>query len=134
MQLTQNEGMRRPFEEKNYVTGDLLKVGERTYSLNIQYEDRKTHSGKLKEGIIFLKLSKLDNGLGFQKNIRHLLSRIIAQDFLPMISERVYKLNEAHFGQIIKGVRLKYIFPIGEVALILETLIYLLVFYLRHRG
>jgi len=42
------------------------------------------------------------------KSIRHLLSRVIANDFLPEIEQRVYELNQKYFQKNIKRVYLKY--------------------------
>lgn len=108
LQINQNDRLKRPFEEKKYETGDLLQVGEKSYRLRVQFEDRKTHSGRLDGDVIFLKLSREEQGPGLQKNIRHLLSRIVAHDFLPSITKRVHDINQRHFGQEINGVRLKY--------------------------
>ncbi|MEQ8704241.1 MAG: M48 family metallopeptidase [Phaeodactylibacter sp.] len=108
-QVTKSDTINRHFGHRDYQDGDLLTVGKKQYRLSIQYEDRKTHAGKvLKDGTIALKLSQHDEGPGFAKNIQHLLSRIVAQDFLPEITRRVDDLNDRFFKQDIKEVRLKY--------------------------
>lgn len=108
-QVANSDTISRHFGHRDYQDGDTLTVGRRQYRLSIQYSDRKTHSGKLLEDdTIALKLSQHDAGPNFVKNMQHLLSRIVAQDFLPAITRRVDDLNDRFFQQDIGGVRLKY--------------------------
>ncbi len=107
-QMVKHEAVAAHFDTNTYKDGDILQVGQRRYRLRIREEDRKTHSGRLEKDDIHLKLSIHDQGAGRVKNIQHLLSRIVAQDFLPAISRRVHELNDKHFQQAITGVRLKY--------------------------
>ena len=107
-QISKNDSLKNRFFGKNYQDGDLLRVGARQYLLSIQLTDRKTHSGRLNNGVITLKLAESDQGAHLAKNMRHLLSRIIAQDFLPHISRKVNELNNLYFRKPIKSVNLKY--------------------------
>ncbi|NRA50049.1 MAG: M48 family metallopeptidase [Phaeodactylibacter sp.] len=108
-QVVKNDTITRRFHNKTYEDGDTLVVGQRAYRLKISYEDRKTHAGKLhKGGTIELKLSHHNNGPDLGKHIQHLLSRVVAQDFLPEITRRVDDLNDRFFQQDIGEVRLKY--------------------------
>ncbi|MCB0562265.1 MAG: M48 family metallopeptidase [Lewinellaceae bacterium] len=109
--LKRNESVAAHFETKTYQDGDTLRVGKRSYRLRIHVEDRQSHSGKLdKDKSIHLKLSQHDQGESLNRNIQHLLSRIVAQDFLPEITRRVRQLNDRHFQRPIQAVRLKYNF------------------------
>lgn len=93
---------------KSYENGDTLLVGDRRYVLEIVYEDRKTHAAKLKGGIIKLYLVESADPMSLQKAIKHLLSRVVAQDFLPQIVKRVDDLNDLHFRKEFNRVSLKY--------------------------
>jgi len=107
--LEDNDAIAEHFQEREYKDGDELVVGQRTYQLNIIWEDRKSHNGRLyTDGTIVLKLSQHDQGPSLSKNIQHLLSRVVAQDFLPTITQRVHELNDRYFKQPIGQVRLKY--------------------------
>lgn len=109
--LKRNENVAAHFDTKTYQDGDTMVVGKRSYRLSIQYEDRQTHSGKLeKDKTIRLNLSQHDRGESLNRNLQHLLSRIVAQDFLPEITRRVHYLNDKHFQKPIQAVRLKYNF------------------------
>jgi len=96
------------FFGKGYRDGDTIKVGARTYLLKFNFSDRKTHSGKLKNSVITLELSRGDQEAHLQKSIKHLLSRLVAQDFMPNITRKVNELNRIHFQKPIKSVNLKY--------------------------
>jgi predicted metal-dependent hydrolase len=95
-------------QPKIYQDGDSIQVGTKSYALSITKEDRRTHSGRLKNGRIELKLSRSATSESLQKDIPTLLSRLIAKDFLPRISRRVDELNDRFFQQDIEQIRLKH--------------------------
>ena len=96
------------FAPLEYEDGQILWVGKRQYQLSLIYGARKTHGARLRDSVITLKLNKEADEAERKHAIQHLLSRVIAQDFLPDITRRVYELNDQHFQQPVKGVRLKY--------------------------
>lgn len=107
-QFKAREGLQQRYEKANYQDGDTLRVGQRQYTLHIGAEARKTSSGHIKAGHIRLRLSE---GLSEQQRseaIRTLLSRLIGNDFLPSIAQRVVELNAQHFRKNIRSVKLKY--------------------------
>ncbi len=108
-QFQNNDDLKNRFFPKSYQTGDILKVGERTYTLIINHENRSTSSAKLiKDGQIQLKLNKDLNSIQRSKSIKTLLSRIVGQDFRGEITLRVLELNAKYFRKDIKSVNLKY--------------------------
>ncbi len=100
--------MRQPFEQKIYKTGDILHVGTRRYLLEVQTEDRATHSARLIGDTIQLQLSEKSTAIHLQKSIKTLLSRVVAGDFHPEIRRRVLDWNDRTFRQHVKSVNLKY--------------------------
>ena len=108
LQFDKNPALHNRFFGKNYQDGDTLTVGQKTYRIQIEKTDRKTHAGKLLNGIIHLKISQQDSGPHLQRSIKHLLSRVVAQDHLPAIERRVLELNRLYFRKDIKSVSLKY--------------------------
>ena len=107
-QFQKDKTLHLRFFGKDYQDGQQLQIGEKTYQLAIEYADIKTHHAKLRNGIIHLQLSKADGHAHLQKSIKHLLSRVVAQDFKPSITRRVNELNQLYFQQQIKSVNLKY--------------------------
>lgn len=94
---------------RTYENGDELKVGNRTYQIQIEDVPNKTHSAKmLGQGIIGVRLSSNANEEQRKKAMQHLLSRVVADDFLPEITRRVMELNHLYFQKNVNGVKLKY--------------------------
>ncbi len=91
-----------------YRTGDTLRVGSCLYHLRIEESARKTGAAALKDAVITLKLPDDLNAEQQRRMVRNLLSRTVGQDQLPRIRERVAQLNQLHFRQPVKEVRLKY--------------------------
>lgn len=108
LQVSRQHGLLDHLAGKEYQTGDRIQLGGRTYELNIQEKDRKTMSGKLKEGIIHIQLPQNADPINIAQNIKRLLSKVIGQDFLPEMEQRVKAINQKHFGAPLKSVGLKY--------------------------
>ena len=107
--LLEKPALREPFLGKTYQTGDLLEVGQRRYVLDISFEERGSHTGKLIGGTIHLRLSSKSTSAHHQtKAIKTLLSRVVAGDFYPEIRHRVLDWNDRTFRQHIKSINLKY--------------------------
>lgn len=94
--------------EKTWNTGDIVTVGNRQYTLRVEFEERETHAARLQNGVIHLNLSQKGTPKLREKAVRQLLSRVVAADFLPDITRRVLDLNRQHFQQNIRSVNLKY--------------------------
>ena len=107
-QWATNEQLRQRFSRQEYHSGDVLHVGERSYHLFVKNVDRKQHSAQLQRGIIHLELSNGADPHNRQKSIKTLLSRVVAQDYLPEMTRRVHELNRLYFQQPVNAVRLKY--------------------------
>ncbi|HKK73960.1 MAG TPA: SprT family zinc-dependent metalloprotease [Saprospiraceae bacterium] len=93
---------------KEYRSGSSLRVGKRTYTIIIEEANRKTVGGRLEKDRLQVFLPKGTDPRQASKAIKTVLSRLVARDFLPEIKQRVYELNEQHFGKKIADVRLKY--------------------------
>lgn len=107
-QLNKSKAFQTHFKEKNYQNGHTLKVGDRDYLLEIEETDLQTHRGKIKNGVIHLRLSKNDSGEFRQKAIRQILSRVVAADFQETVERRVAELNHTFLRRPVKSVNLKY--------------------------
>jgi predicted metal-dependent hydrolase len=93
---------------KIYQDGDELQVGSRSYFIQIDWTYNKTHSARLRSKNIYLKLTKTDTEANRTKAVRQLISRSVAQDYLPHIERRVMELNHLYFRRDIQSVSLKY--------------------------
>ena len=106
--FTKKPDLLNRFRTQIYQDGDVVIVGSRSYTLNLKLSDKQSSSGKLSGHTIQLNLSQKLAGKDLEKSIKTLLSRIIGNDFLPEITERVLSLNDIHFRQKIKSVKLRY--------------------------
>jgi hypothetical protein len=100
--------LREPFVGKQFKTGDVLVVGKRQYILELDLQDRVTHTARLIGNTISLQVSAHATEAQKSKSIKTLLSRVVAGDFLPEISNRVLDWNDRTFRQPIKSINLKY--------------------------
>ena len=103
----QNEKSKDLLVGKTYNNGDLINVYNRSYQLDIQYSNRKTHSANLKKNVIYLKLNQNDILAHVQKSTRQLISRVVAQDCLPEFEKRVDYWNDTYFKETINVIRFK---------------------------
>ncbi len=107
--LLKKPSLREKFIGKTYQTGDLLEVGGRKYTLQMQVEARSSHTGKLLDNnIIQLQMAERSTPGNRLKATKTLLSRIVAGDFYPEITRRVRDWNDRTFQQPIKSINLKY--------------------------
>lgn len=93
---------------KDYADGQYIQVGEKRYRLAVRVEDRQTHSARLRGDTIELKIAEKDGGANLQQNIKTLLSRVVAHDQLPRITQRVNEINDRYFQKPVKSVKLRY--------------------------
>lgn len=106
--LLKQDGLLDHLAGKDYEHGDEVEVGGRKYRLAIEKEDRKTMSAKLHGKTIHIKIPKTAEQEAINHHMKRLLSKVIGQDFLPEIKERVAQINQKHFQKSIKSVQLKY--------------------------
>jgi len=99
-----------PYEMEDYDAKRHLFIYGRELGINISYQNRKTGRGDYdpKTETIQLVLPADIEGLEKNKMIKQLLSRVCTQLFLPSITKRVHKINDACFHKQIKSVNLKY--------------------------
>ena len=94
---------------KRYQSGDLVEIAGKRYILDIEnvIGVQKYSRARLRNDTIYLKLAEEDPALQ-PKTISTLLSRVISQDNLPRIKNRVEELNLEHFQRPVKDIKLKY--------------------------
>ncbi len=94
--------------EKEYKDGDILKIGDSEYKLNILYEPKNSSSARLRNQEIFLSISSILNPMEQKKHISGLLSRCIAAQRIAKLQDKVKELNDKHFKKEINGIRFKH--------------------------
>lgn len=93
------------FIGRSYENGSTLQIKDKTYTILIKEEERKSHAAKLIGDRIQIKLARTAENK--PKATRQLISRCLAQEWKPWITERVNYWNDQYFNKEIKGIRLK---------------------------
>lgn len=95
---------------KNYDELDHIEIYGQKLGINVQYQDRKTGRGDFdrKNNSVSLLIPVKIEGQQKHKMIKHLLSRVCGNLFLPDITKRVMDINDKCFHKEIKSVNLKY--------------------------
>ncbi len=86
---------------KVYNSGDYLQVGERKYLLQIIETEDSVFKGSLRLGTITLTLFQNADPRERNKAIKTILSRLVAKDFLPYITQKVTEINAQYFKKEI---------------------------------
>jgi len=90
---------------RNYKHNDIIKVGEKEYILKIKYKKKKSSSGRLRnKNEIHLSLAGNLSKTRQNWHISRLLGKIIGNERLPSLRERVDTLNREHFHVRIKKI------------------------------
>lgn len=92
---------------KEYTNGELLKVGDVEYKLNISFVSKQSSSARLHDNIIYLCVSSELSKETQNKHISSLLSRIISKKRASFLKEKLNALNEKHFKQKINKIFFK---------------------------
>ena len=106
--IAKNGWHERPPLYRKYHDGDTIKVMGKEFTVRIRYVPNKNASnGNLKNGIIHLQISEGMSAKQEQKHLSYLVSRLIGNEFQPIIAQRVQVLNDMHFKKPIKKLRLR---------------------------
>ena len=92
---------------KEYHDGDVLKIGEEEYTLNVELKEKQSSSARWSGNAIHLAISSNLSLEKQQKHISSLLSRIVARKRLPQLQEKINALNKIHFNQPINKIFFK---------------------------
>jgi predicted metal-dependent hydrolase len=106
-QLKIKPGLIQQFMVKTYSHGQWIFIYGRKYLLSLNYHDKKLNKAQVKGQLLELHLSTELQEHQKPEIIRYLLSRAIANDCYESMASRVKTLNEQHFNQPIRDIRLK---------------------------
>lgn len=96
------------FSSKSYADHFTKEVYDQPFTIQIEKTDRKTNTGKIKDGSLKLKLSKELSAFQEKDVVRKLQSRLFAKYFHETFSNRVREINQATYQKSFKSVNLKY--------------------------
>jgi predicted metal-dependent hydrolase len=105
--LKENPNLFRKEVQREYNHGDILKIGDKEFILNLDYKNKKGSSGELIDDRIYLSISNNLSKEERNKHISVLLSRCIASISLPKLKEKIESLNQQYFNQQINKILFK---------------------------
>lgn len=106
--IQKNPDAFKPIIDRQYVDGDIIKTQKKTYHIHLTYKDKKNSSAVLNNGNIILRISSALSFEEQQKHIKSLLSRVIGEDQLPCLIERIHDINKRYFNKKINTISFKY--------------------------
>lgn len=93
---------------RRFEDGEVLRVGERTYTVSLTEANWKRNRVHIDDHrTIHIRLGQALEGTERWQDIETLLHRAIAQDFMPAVTQRVHELNAAHFRKPVNRVYFK---------------------------
>jgi predicted metal-dependent hydrolase len=98
----------RPRLHREYRDGDVLTVGDKTYTITIAYKDKKSSSARLQDGRVEFILSSKISADRKPAVMATLLSRCIGQERLPKLQEKIQALNTRYFRQKIGKIAFRH--------------------------
>lgn len=106
--ISSNPNRFKKQESKEYKSGGVLKIGDDEFLLHVIYSDKNSSSARIIEKTIFLNISDKLSEERKKEHISGLLSRSIAHKRLPMLYEKIKKLNDIHFQMSLKKIFFKH--------------------------
>ena len=106
--LMENPKRFKPVPQKIYSDGDTLVIGDKEYTLRIEFKDKRNSSARLRERTIYLSISNNLSKKQQNEHISSLISRCIGQKRLPQLQRKIEELNKKHFQQNLKKIFFKY--------------------------
>lgn len=97
----------KPAAAKTYKDGDILKIGEREYKLNILFKDKAGSSARIFANEIALIIASNLSDENKSRHISSLLSRCIAAKRINELKTKINELNLKHFNQKINKIFFK---------------------------
>jgi len=98
----------KEFKLRDYNDGDILRLNNDEYRLNINFKDKNSSSARISGNNIILNISSSLSDEEKNSHISTLISRVVAKQKLDYIKEKIEKLNKDYFNVDIKNVFLKY--------------------------
>jgi predicted metal-dependent hydrolase len=94
--------------QRRYVNGEVLKVGDYEFVISILPHSMAKSSAKIFRNNIVLSIAKGLTKEAEANACSYLVAKCLCKFFQPLISERIYELNERYFKKDVKSIKMKY--------------------------
>jgi len=93
---------------RKYKDGDVLKIFETDFEIQIKIENRANFSGRLIEDKIIIKAPEKAKMVDVNKTSRDVIIKLVNRAYLPYVKGKVLEINDRYFKEKIDRVSLKY--------------------------
>ena len=93
--------------QREYMDGDVLKVGNDDYFLRIELKDKRSSSARITGNMIELSISSNIPKAKQNRHVSALISRCIAAKRLPELKRKLDELNKTYFNHEINKIFFK---------------------------
>lgn len=93
---------------RKYSDGDVLRILDQEYVIEVIKEDRANFSGRLNNNIIQIKAPVKAGLADLNKATRDVIIKLLNRAYQPFVKGKVLEINERYFKEKIDRVSLKY--------------------------
>ncbi len=105
--LSENSQIWKKDEYRTYQHGDVLKVGDQEYSINISFKDKQSSSARIEGNSLFLTISSNLSESLKAKHTSSLISRCVAAKRIGELKSIIDQLNQKHLNQKVNKIFFK---------------------------
>ena len=106
--IDSSPALQHRFIGKIYEEGSILKLSSKTYTIHFVHKNRKTIKAKVvNKNMIQIEMDRSIEYPLLQKDLRQLVSRVVASDYVSEIEKKVDYYNDTYFKETINGIHLK---------------------------
>ncbi|MFN8278350.1 MAG: M48 family metallopeptidase [Chitinophagales bacterium] len=106
--LDKNPGLLDALPQRTYVNGEILRVGQYDFRINIFYHEHEKSTARLFGDQIVISLARGLTKEAENNTNSYMVARCLSKFFHPIVNERLEELNRKYFGKNIQSLRLKY--------------------------
>jgi hypothetical protein len=94
--------------QRKYSNGEILKVGNHDFRINIFYHDLQKSTARIHNNQIVISIAKGLTKEAEDNANSYLVAKCLSKFFQPIVAQRIHELNQKYFGKNIQSVRMKY--------------------------
>lgn len=94
--------------QRQYVNGEILRVGDYEFVISIFYHDLAKSTAKIFRNNIVLSMAKGLSKEAEANTCSYLVAKCLCKFFLPVATERIHELNNRYFKKEVKNITMKH--------------------------
>lgn len=94
--------------QRQYVNGEILRVGAYEFVISIFYHDQPKSTAKIFKNNVVLSLAKGLTKEAEANVASYLVTKCLCKFFQPLVTEKLNELNQRFFKKEIRSIKMKY--------------------------